>query len=121
MREGDGVVETEGREGRREREWWGGDWASSLFVVLCPHVVLVVFVVWAGRHACVPCPRCRIVVVGIVGATSSVGCPFAFVVVGRVVVVVLCRGVGVAVWWGSWCVMVMWLWCGYMVAVCGSC
>ena len=73
MREGDGVVETEGREGGREREWWGGDWASLLFVVLCPHVVLVVFVVWAGRRARVPRPRCHIVVVGVVGATSSVG------------------------------------------------
>ena len=61
------------------REWWGGDWASSLFVVLCPHVVLVVFVVWAGRCVHVPRPRCRIVVVGVVGATSSVGCPFVFV------------------------------------------
>ena len=118
MREGDGVVETEGTEGR---EWWGGDWALSLIVVLRPHVILAVFTVWAGRRAHVPRPRCRIVVVGVVGATSSVGCPFVFVVVGSVGVMVLCRGVGLVVWWGLWCVVVMWLWCGYMVAMCGCC
>ena len=38
-----------------------------------------------------------------------------FVVVGSVVVVVLCRGVGVIVWWGSWCVVVTS--CGDVVVV----
>ena len=92
--------------GLRGREWWGGDWLSSLFVVLCPHVVLVVFVVWAGRCAHVPCPHCCIVVVGVVGATSSVGCLFMFIVVGSVVVVVLCCGVGVMVCRGD--MVVVW-------------
>ena len=100
--------------GGRERECWGGDWPSSLFVVLCPHVVLVVFIVWAGRRARIPHPHCHIVVVGVVGAMSLVGRRFAFIVVGRVVVMVLCLGVGVVVCRGD-------VVCGYMVAVCGCC
>ena len=80
--------------GLRGREWWGGDWASSLFVVLCHHVVLVVFVVWASRRACVLCPHCRIVIVGVVGGTSLVGCLFMFVV-------------GVSGRSGSWLVVVI--------------
>ena len=40
-----------------------------------------------------------------------------FVVVGSVVVVVLCHGVGVMVWWGSQYVVVMWSSCGDVVIV----
>ena len=85
--EGDGLVETEGTEGERVV---GRDWASSLFVILCPHIVLVVFVVWAGHCVRVPCPRCHIVVVGVVGATSLVGCPFVLVLWCHGALVVRC-------------------------------
>ena len=67
---------------------------SSSLSLLCGLVVVLVF-------------RVLVVVLGVVGATSSVGCPFAFIVVGRVVVVVLCHGVGVMVCRGD--VVVVWL------------
>ena len=60
------------------------------------------------------------------GATSlqatwhlvSIGRPFiSLSVAGSVVVVVFCRGVGVVVWWGSWCIVVRWSSCGEVVVV----
>ena len=70
----------------------------SAFCVLV--VVLPLLVLWV--------PRLRL------GVRSFSFCGVTvlslFVVVGSVVVVVLCRGVGVVVWWGSWCVVVTWSW-----------
>ena len=110
--------------GRGGGEQWEGDWASSRIVVLCPRVVLVVS---SLSGLVVPSFRVFVVVLSSLVPRVSVGvrwCSFCgvtavplFVVVGSVVVVVLCRGVGVMVWWGSRCVVVTWSSCGDVVIV----
>ena len=78
-----------------------GCWASSLFVVWQRGTWFLLGV----RSS-----RCPFLV--------AFGRPFVSLpVVGSVVVVVLCRGVGVVVWWGSWCVVVTWSSCGDVVVV----
>ena len=60
----------------------------------------------------VPAFRVLVVVLSLLVPRLQLGVrlPFVFVVVGSVGVVAVCRGVGLVVWWGLWCVVVTWSW-----------
>ena len=120
------MVETEGtRRGRVVGRGLGLIADHRPVSSCCSHHV---FVEWA-RRALSPCLHCHIVVIAatLLQAWFRLGlgwCSFCgvtavllLIVVGSVVVMVLCHGVGVMVWWGSRCVMVMRLSCGDMVVM----